>query len=158
MRENTFFISCNCGCGNALECKTIDDIVYVSFLSGDFYIRQGVFNNIRERFKMLFGKHLLKDIIVDEKDLINFRDFLLSVPCENDEIVDNDSFIHIDYEKEFGEFGIWLISTLSDKDILLGRIHRPYEIALNKKERDILIKKINYRLKQHNKRKENKNE
>ena len=107
---------------------------------------------------MLFGKHLLKDIIVDEKDLINFRDFLLSVPCENDEIVDNDSFIHIDYEKEFGEFGIWLISTLSDKDILLGRIHRPYEIALNKKERDILIKKINYRLKQHNERKENKNE
>ena len=62
MRENTFFISCNCGCGNALECKTIDDIVYVSFLSGDFYIRQGVFNNIRERFKYNFKISFKKNI------------------------------------------------------------------------------------------------
>lgn len=151
MRENTFFISCNCGCGNALECKTIDNTIYISFLSGDFYIRQGIFNNLGERFKMFFGKHLLKDILVDKDDLICFRDFLLSIPCDNDEVVENDSFIHIDYDKEFNTFGIWLISTLKDKDILLGRIHRPYEIILNKKERDLLVKKINYKLRQEKK-------
>ena len=53
MRKDRFFVSCSCGCGNALECKTIDNIVYVSFLSGDFYIRQGILNNIRESIKDL---------------------------------------------------------------------------------------------------------
>lgn len=145
MDKDKFILTCNCGCNEGMSIKTLDGEIFISFFSDDFYTSQDVLKNIKLALKMFCGKRILKDIIVTEQNLLDLKDFLMKIEC-TDEETNNDSHISFFWDKDFG-FEIYLISDIPRKRALLFKNHRAFEIVLGEKERNLLVKKINYIIK-----------
>ncbi len=135
-------IFCNCGCDDGLVARILDGVIYISFVSSDFYTKQTSFNKIRFALKLFLGKRIVKDIVTTDDKLIELRDFLLSTNYDNDEKTNNDSHLAFEYDVDFG-YMIYLISDINPNDAFKFNNHRLFEITLSKKERDLLVMKIN---------------
>lgn len=139
MFDSKFMMSCICGCGSALCANELDGIIYLDFLSSDFYTNQNIINF---PLKLLFNKNrYIKDIVLTENELVKFRDYLKSVKSSQ-ENTKNYSRIIIQPD-ESGLFFLFVKSNLTTKEILSGKYHRAYEIALNKRDKYRLIAQIN---------------
>ena len=148
MDKNTnknFMVSCSCGCSDAMEAKTLDDQIYVSFLSSDYYTNQK-HGRFRLAALLFCGKTVLKDILCTEDDLKQFKKFLLSVEYKEEHEEKNDSHIVIDYDEDFG-LSIMLISDQKRWKAWKFKNHRLFDIALSKSDRDVLVRRINHALK-----------
>lgn len=147
--DKGFVVLCNCGCGNGLAAHILDGQVYVSALSSDFYTGQGYFKQLRFAGKLLLGKkkrNVIKDVLCEKEDLIAFRDYLLTAGYEDEEPFENTSRIIPSWDKDFG-FGLYLVADQPRWEALKMKNFRMFDIVLSKKERDILVKRINRVLK-----------
>ena len=137
-------IICPCGCGSGVTFERLDEkdtSVGVSFISSDFYNRQGLFRNVSLGIDLIRGKRLLKDIWVERKEVEELQEYLLSLNLEGEDLPDNYSHIIVEYDSDFG-FGIQLISDVSLKDAVCCKGHRAYSLTMNDRVRNELIKSI----------------
>lgn len=143
MKEKNFMSLCDCGCGDGLVIQHMDGILYVSFLSGDWYTHQEctVLKTLKKAF---LGSRIVKEILVDVDELKRMRDYIKSFELSDKE-VDNSSHIAIYGDSVDGFNGICLVSDLKLSQI--GKPHLLFEIELNKGLRDKLVRKINKAIK-----------
>lgn len=143
MEEKTFISLCECGCDDGLAIKHLDGILYVSFLSSDWYTHQNC-HILQTLKKAFFGSKIVKEILVDVDELKRLKDYLKSFEL-SDEEVHNSSHIAVYGDSVDGFNGICLVSDLKLSQI--GKPHLLFEVELNKKLRDKLVRKINKAIK-----------
>ena len=85
--EKTFSFNCSCGCSNiriSID-NDLDNMVLIEHYVSSFYSRQNsISQNIKDRLRMIWcgitGKdYSLYDIVLDEEDLIRFKEFCKSL-------------------------------------------------------------------------------
>jgi len=147
IKENdSCVVTCLCGCCEGLVASKLDGKIYLSFISSDFYTKQQQFDLIKTSIKLLRGKKVIKDILCEKEDLERLRDFLLTADYHEDEKSKNDSHLIVCYDKDFG-YMLMLMSDLKKSDIIRLKAYRAYDIALSRKERDVLIQRIDHAIK-----------
>jgi hypothetical protein len=75
----SFVVTCNCGCTNGIEFKVLDDCVFISSFSGDFYNKQNIFSYMGKEYVINTAKHkgiYLSDCCLDKEDI---KDFLYAI-------------------------------------------------------------------------------
>lgn len=145
MFKDDVFFSCSCGCGSSMSACSIDSCIYLTFYSSDYFIYQDPLECIKHNTKLLFSKDAVKEFFITEDELTDFCRYLESVECR-DEKADNYSHIRIEYEDGVG-YCILLVPDISALDVLMGHSHRIYEITLNSRLRDRLVRYIKHTLK-----------
>lgn len=143
MLKNKIIISCNCGCGNTIMFNELDKLIYVDFLSADFYSYQNIINFPYKLF--ISGQKVIKELVVSEEALISLLNYLKSADLTETESK-NYSHITITTDK-YGDLYLILQSDLRVRDIFTKKYHRAFEIAIGKKEKEKLISQINRALK-----------
>jgi hypothetical protein len=141
-------VMCNCGCNEGIVFQKLDGEIFVSFVTGDFYVKQGMLDNLKFGLDLFFGKKLIKEMYITETELIKIRDYITSPDFKEVENPDNNSHITIGYEDYIG-YTIELISDMPKKEALKFKNHRLFEIVFSKKDRDKLVRKIDKMLEKH---------
>ena len=156
--NNSFVVACNCGCDNSMIVKVIDDVVFISFASSDFSIKQNgidyFIDKIKQKIEEIYciknhKKFYLSGVIVnvEEKDL--FLEAINSIKVNDGATkISNSAIFEIDKEDEaLGFFCLNLINKTPLKESLKGRTYRAYDIAMNKQQWDGFVKYSNNKLK-----------
>lgn len=150
----SFVVSCDCGCTNGLEFKVVDDSVFVSSFSGDFYLYQGITGIIKDKLKYLY-KHLrhkqiyMADCCMSKDDI---KDFLYAInnlvldDTKDDCSYKNDSKLCLYRERVIDDlyiYGIYIKPILNTKKYILGKDYRAREIVYTKEEWKKFVKACN---------------
>jgi len=150
--DNSFTISCDCGCDTTMIVKTMDDMVFISFSSSDFYNKQSgmrsLLNHTKQKFteilyKIRHKEYCLSDILLGKKEKERFLKALSSIKVNSGEQKQtNSGYIKVEKEKICNDeiLSIWLINKTSLKNILLGKTHRAYDICMNKEQWETFVK------------------
>lgn len=156
--DNCFTVSCDCGCDTTMIVKTMDDIVFISFSSSDFYNKQSGINTVIYKIKHKFNELLhkinkkefcLTDIILGKNEKDKFLKAISSIKIVSGETKQiNSGCIKIIKEKVGNDeiTSIWLINKTSLKNIILGKTHRAYDICMNKEQWEKFVKYCNKKL------------
>lgn len=146
---NSFVVMCDCGCANGLEFKIIDDEIFVSSVSCDFYINQGIFCVLKKKVRYIKDYLIRKpiymcDCCMTKQDVLEFLDIINHIKFKNitddsEHNIINDSKISMYYKKDYNDFnasiyGIYIKPTMKLLQYLRGKEYRAYEIVYTKKE------------------------
>lgn len=169
---NEVIVTCNCGCGESIYFKNDFNLIWVSTLSSDFYVRQLPFTTgIRHLYRDLENRHrnkgrlFISEVILKEQELLDMipaiEDLISSLDDskldEGDRLTIEEkdkSTLHMtnleldDYgaSPEWREYSLELESHLSLKDILLHN-HRQYDACYSREEMEVFLKKARRMLK-----------
>lgn len=130
-----YVILCNCGCDTGFIFRAAESL-YISSVSSDFGKLQ---ENRKLSDKKLLKNYrkgkILADSIVSLDTLKEFLEYLKSAKdliTDEKQEIKNYSHIHIDIDKEYEIYSVWLVSDLKNKTILKGKYYRAFEIALDR--------------------------
>lgn len=140
-----FILACDCGCGNALEFKVLDEYLFISALEGSFYAKQDITSVAYERMKnikqMLMHKEtFLHEIIINTEDLFKLRDALNNIVLSpeqdnNYEKITNSAKLVIDVmDAEYGIFAIMLSPIEGIHDFVCGKDYESYALVWNEND------------------------
>lgn len=156
--KNSFIVSCSCGCDNTMIVKVLDDNVFISFAISEFYNKQfgieALIYNCKEKVKEIYcnlkhKKYYLKEIIIDSDEKEDLIKAFKSIEVEDGgDLCDIPVKLTVDttYLEE-GTISIALINKTPLKEILKGKTYCSFDISLNKKQWEILVKNVCRKLK-----------
>lgn len=147
-KKNECILSCSCGCDDCFSAHILDGQVYIGTLTSDFYIHQGHFEQLKFALKLLLGKRFLKEVLCTAEDLEAFRDFLLLADYHEDAPKNDETHLIVSWDEDFG-YSLCLVSDQPRWKALKFKNHRLFESCLTKDERDMLVRRIDYSLKKH---------
>jgi len=141
-KDNSLVVTCNCGCNAIMTVKVIDELVFISFASSDYYTYQsnflyGIANKANVFIHNLLNRaYYLTSLCLTDGDMADFISAInLITVKDGGEICDNTGVIELSKDTDFPSLGfISLISHSNLYDILRGRVYRDYEIVFNKEQ------------------------
>lgn len=156
MIDKKLVITCRCdgACGSGFEFILLDDEIYVSTLSNDWYsiqngILDGFLDTYKEYLKRKKGKiNIIKECITSREDILSVLNFLEEcfpnlkdvneetnygiLTCSKEDVFETGEYVYA-FELRSVE--------KSTKDIFLTKRHRKFNLVLTKKEASYLIKR-----------------
>lgn len=133
--NNSFIVSCSCGCGQSLLFKVHGEYVFVSALKSSFYsCQESKIGRIIDRIKDMSKTKYICDMFLKKIEKEDFLKALYSLKVQDGGFKENNqSYLTLYKDDDFG-FGVGLKTKQSKKDVIFGKEYRAYELMLNKDE------------------------
>lgn len=140
---NSFRLVCSCGCGDGFEVSQVSGGLQFVWFRSDWASQQHSFRSaLGDKFRYLSGDRLLREVLLDRAQMIQFRDFLQQAVFEEDCSETTASAAIVPMHLLGDIYAVWLEGRMSEKDVLRGHFHEMFRVFLSETDRDVLVVQI----------------
>lgn len=140
---NSFRLVCSCGCGDGFEVSQVSGGLQFVWFRSDWASQQHSFRSaLGDKFRYLSGDRLLREVLLDRAQMIQFRDFLQQAVFEEDCSETAASAAIVPMHLLGDIYAVWLEGRMSEKDVLRGHFHEMFRVFLSETDRDVLVVQI----------------
>lgn len=140
---NSFRLVCSCGCGDGFEVSQVSGGLQFVWFRSDWASQKHSFRSaLGDKFRYLSGDRLLREVLLDRAQMIQFRDFLQQAVFEEDCSETAASAAIVPMHLLGDIYAVWLEGRMSEKDVLRGHFHEMFRVFLSETDRDVLVVQI----------------